>query len=266
MSKYLKNFEGHNDYDSYINNNPNLPNVSCCTTPYHVHYNPLPYPHMDVKIKKITDKTIYGLGDTIENRIFIYNDGNKDIINLEVETSDGTLISQKIIDLIPTGCYFVLEAAKTVTEEMILNGYTTTHYTIDGVTYEDETVTAEGDSSSSIDKPSGHLTITKVTTSRPSNGEYYALGESISYLVTVTNSGNLTITNIRVTDEKTENEWTIESLAPGMSREFTPSYIVRTEDVADGQVINIATATGTSPDHDMPDVPVDPGVDPEPCG
>ena len=51
-----------------------------------------------------------------------------------------------------------------------------------------------------------------------------------------------------------------------MSREFTPSYIVRTEDVADGQVINIATATGTSPDHDMPDVPVDPGVDPEPCG
>ena len=45
---------------------------------------------------------------------------------------------------------------------------------------------------------------------------------------------------------------------------FTTSYTVTEEDILAGEVVNEATGKGTSPDPDEPDVPVEPGVDPEP--
>ena len=110
----------------------------------------------------------------------------------------------------------------------------------------------------------GHLTIKKVTTSEPANGEAYALGEEISYQITVKNDGNLTITDITVKDELTGDEWTIASLAPNETKEFTAKYEVTEKDILNGEVLNVATAEGTSPDPDEPEVPVVPGEDPEP--
>ena len=112
----------------------------------------------------------------------------------------------------------------------------------------------------------GHLTVTKVTTNEPANGEAYALGEEITYKITVKNDGNLTITDITVKDELNGDEWTIASLAPEASEDFETSYTVTEDDVLAGKVVNVATATGTSPDPEKPDVPVTPGEDPEPTG
>ena len=111
----------------------------------------------------------------------------------------------------------------------------------------------------------GHVTITKVTTSKPGNGEAYALGEEITYEITATNDGNLTVTDITVTDELTGGKWTIQSLAPGETSEpIKTSYVVTEADILAGQVVNVATASGTSSDPDEPDVSADPGEDPEP--
>ncbi len=99
-----------------------------------------------------------------------------------------------------------------------------------------------------------------MTTSEPANGETYALGETITYTVTVKNDGNLTITDITVTDELTENEWTIASMAPGDEQGFAASHKVTEDDILAGEVVNVATAKGTSPDPDQPDVPVEPGT------
>ncbi len=98
----------------------------------------------------------------------------------------------------------------------------------------------------------------------PANGETYALGEKITYKITVKNDGNLTVTKIEVEDELTGDTWTIDALKPGESKEFTAEYMVTEADILAGSVVNVATATGTSPDPDKPDVPVDPGEDPEP--
>lgn len=117
---------------------------------------------------------------------------------------------------------------------------------------------------SPIEDKNGHLTVEKVTTSSPSNGKSYSLGETITYKISVTNDGNLTIINIKVTDELTGDEWTIESLAPGETKDFETTYVVTEQDIVNGEVLNVATATGLSPDNDSPDVPVDPGTDPEP--
>ena len=75
----------------------------------------------------------------------------------------------------------------------------------------------------------------------------------------MTNDGNLTITDITVTDELTGDEWALESLAPSESKEYTASYTVTEADILAGKVVNVATGKGTSPDPKVPDVPVEPG-------
>lgn len=44
MSKYLKLFQTHSEYETYINDNPSLPNVSICKDDLLVHYNPYSEP------------------------------------------------------------------------------------------------------------------------------------------------------------------------------------------------------------------------------
>ena len=125
-----------------------------------------------------------------------------------------------------------------------------------------------GEKEDPTEPKNGHLVIAKTTTSTPKNGSSYALGETITYKITATNDGNLTLTNVIVEDALTgnagEKAWTIESLAPGESKEFTAEYVVTEADILAGKVVNVATAKGTSPDPDKPDVPVVPGEKEDP--
>ena len=88
------------------------------------------------------------------------------------------------------------------------------------------------------------------------------LGETITYRITVTNDGNVTLRNVVVTDELTGAEWTIESLAPGASRDFTTSYVVTEKDVGAGKVVNVAVAEADNPNFDPKD-PNDPNNPPK---
>ena len=83
-----------------------------------------------------------------------------------------------------------------------------------------------GEEEDETEDKNGHLTINKETTSTPANGTGYALGETITYKITVVNDGNLTITDITVTDDLTGDEWTIPSLDPGAEQTFTAEYVV----------------------------------------
>ena len=78
----------------------------------------------------------------------------------------------------------------------------------------------------------------------------------------MTNDGNVTITDITVTDELTGNEWTIDSLAPDEDVVFETSYTVTKKDLEAGKVVNVATATGFDPEEEEPEVV--PGTDEEP--
>ena len=99
--------------------------------------------------------------------------------------------------------------------------------------------------------PNAHITITKDTAGDQPEDKIYAKGEQILFEVTVTNDGNLTITNIVVTDELTKDEWTIEELKPGESQTFAcNSYTVTLQDAIEAKVINKATGTGEGPDED----------------
>uniref|UniRef100_UPI0015C7B280 DUF7507 domain-containing protein n=1 Tax=Winogradskyella undariae TaxID=1285465 RepID=UPI0015C7B280 len=97
-------------------------------------------------------------------------------------------------------------------------------------------------------------------------------GDVINYTFTVTNTGNVTVSNINVTDANVAVIGGPIDLAPGAtdSTTFTASYILEQTDVDAGYVYNIATATGEDPSGDpvedesedpSPLDPSDPGYD-----
>ena len=202
----------------------------------------------------------YALGETIEYRITVTNDGNLTITDTTVEdelTGDKWLVSS-----IEPGESREFTAEYVVTEEDILAGSVVNEATAKGTSPDPEkpdVPVVPGEEEDPTEPTNGHLTIEKVTTSTPSNAEKYALGEKITYKITATNDGNLTLTDVAVTDELTGDEWNIDTLAPGESKDFTAEYVVTEKDILAGQVVNEATAKGDSPDPEKPNVPVDPG-------
>ena len=100
-------------------------------------------------------------------------------------------------------------------------------------------------------EPNPSLKVEKTTTSTPEEGEAYKLGETIEYKIVVTNDGNLTIKNVVVEDEFTDDEWKVETMAPGAVAEFTTSHVVDEDDILAGTVVNEATANGEN-DSDTP--------------
>ena len=219
-------------------------------------------------IKETTSETPeggYKLGETVTYKITVVNDGNLTITDITA-TDERTGDEWKIDSLAP-GESKEYTASTTVTEGDILSGHIINDATAKGKSPdpdEPDVPVTPGKTDDDPEDPNGHLTVNKETTSTPKDEKGYAEGEVITYKITAVNDGNLTITNINVIDDLTGDKWPVESLAPGATKEFETSYTVTAEDAAAGEVLNVATAEGKSPDPKNPDVPVTPGEDPEP--
>ncbi|MCA3573782.1 MAG: DUF11 domain-containing protein, partial [Aestuariivirga sp.] len=78
-----------------------------------------------------------------------------------------------------------------------------------------------------------------------------AIGEEITYSFTVTNNGNVTLTDITLTDPKVDipPDLKIAALEPGQSDSgtFTARYFLKQEDLDARKVVNTATVTGNTP-------------------
>ena len=204
----------------------------------------------------------YELGEEIDYKITVTNDGNMTINNITL-TDDLTGDEWTIESLTP-GESKVFTATFTVREEEILAGNIINVADVVGTSFDPESpeVTASKDVTSPADDPNGSLSVDVVTTNEPTNQEGYELGEEIVYEITVLNAGNLTITGINVVDKLTGDVWTIASLAPKKSQTFKAHHRVTEADILSGEVINIITANGTSPNPDNPEVNAS-GEDPE---
>ena len=81
-----------------------------------------------------------------------------------------------------------------------------------------------------------------------------AVGDIIEYTLTVTNTGNVTLTNVTVTDPLTGFNQVIATLAAGESKVFDTEYAVTQEDIStngggDGDIDNTATADSDQTDE-----------------
>jgi gliding motility-associated-like protein/uncharacterized repeat protein (TIGR01451 family) len=81
------------------------------------------------------------------------------------------------------------------------------------------------------------------------NENYSSVGDILNYTITVTNTGNVTLYQITVTDVLTGLITTIESLAPDSTTDYTQNYTVTQEDIVRGFVTNIARANGFTPNE-----------------
>ncbi|MCC8045523.1 MAG: DUF11 domain-containing protein [Clostridiales bacterium] len=217
------------------------------------------------------DGEAYALGETITYMLTLTNVGNVTITDIVVEDAltGNSGENAWTVESLEPGESLEFTASYIVTEADILTGSVMNQATAAGWVPSGDTadstasdsdgemtpVTLEDTESARREDPTQDpdtvMTLVKETTSTPADGEAYELGEEITYKITVTNVGNVTLTNVVVEDELTgnsgENAWTVDALAPGESVEFTTSYTVTEADVLAGSVINEAGASAESP-------------------
>uniref|UniRef100_UPI0004932145 DUF7507 domain-containing protein n=1 Tax=Pedobacter sp. R20-19 TaxID=1270196 RepID=UPI0004932145 len=75
------------------------------------------------------------------------------------------------------------------------------------------------------------------------------VGETINYTFKVENTGNVTVSDLNITDTKVTVTGGPITLAPGATDNatFTAAYTITQADVDAGRVDNLATATGKDP-------------------
>ncbi len=95
----------------------------------------------------------------------------------------------------------------------------------------------------------GKATLSK--TSSTSANYYDQVGDILTYDLAVTNTGNVTLTNLVITDTSAAvSGSTITSLARGASVTLTASDTVTQSDLDAGKIVNTASLTGTYSDAD----------------
>ena len=230
------------------------------------------------------------LGTKITYTITVKNTGNVPYTNVNftdlLQNGDATVTGE-----IPTYGTLAVNEEKSFTVEYIVteadllkesinNKVTAEADEIEYTYYEGETektgkATPKGDAqvTDNTDAASASFTSTKTTTSTPKNEKGYELGETITYEIKVTNDGNLTLTDVEVTEKlagaviKASSDYTVSGsvatiaeLKPGQTVIVNVEYVVTEADILAGSVKNVATVKGNGPDDKDPD-PKDPGTD-----
>ncbi|MCS5491195.1 DUF7507 domain-containing protein, partial [Algoriphagus limi] len=216
----------------------------------------------DTAALSVTKTQIGGLnpvtaaGQIITYEIVVENTGSAILTNVVVSddlAGSATLIGGDDVNpgVLDIGEIWTYSAAYTVTQNDIDSGLDLIN-TASVTTF--ELPTPLEDSASTGVSQTAELTVTKtadVTT-------YDAVDDVITYTITVQNTGNVTLTNVSVTDPLTGLDETIASLAPGVTETYTTTYTITQADLDAGSVENTATATdGTTTGSDTETVTAD---------
>lgn len=180
------------------------------------------------------------VGETLGYTITTTNSGNQTIRGVSVTdamlgtlacTLDGVAAAGNVVlaptkALVCTGSYVVKQ---TDIDNQALRNFASAR----GSNPLGGTVTATDDVTHPVALPVPGLEVTKVITPAPGPDDAFsAVGQDVTFLVTVRNTGNVTLTSTTVTDDLVDGSCTVGALAPGASDsscEFV--YIVKQSDI-----------------------------------
>lgn len=225
--------------------------------------------HITLEKTVVDPKDLYEPGDTVTYQITAANNGNLTLENIHVEdalvgkTGDNAWTIDQIApgetkDL-GTVTYTVKDTDASEEQSSTLTN--TASVFEKNITYGETIVPltcVDGTARVSIAQNNPSLAIIKeVNRGEDGNGKAgdFAVGEEIPYTITVTNNGNVTVSNITVEDvlvKTNGNEvipdvaLTSDTLAPGTSATAEVIYTVTEADVIAGSVVNTAAASGTT--------------------
>ena len=209
-------------------------------------------------------------GDIVVYTIKVENTGNYKANNLIItdllpvefakpEESDSNVTidnetNQVIINELPAGTAFTIEAAYEVTQEDVDNLEKITNTAI--VKYGEEEKEDEDDTVETLRKED--FEIYKTAKIQPREDEITPekaeIGDKILYTITVKNTGTVTLKNILVADEMLEIEEEIDVLEVNETKTLTETYEVTKTDIDralenEGIITNIAIATYAKEDE-----------------
>ena len=209
-------------------------------------------------------------GDIVVYTIKVENTGNYKANNLIItdllpvefakpEESDSNVTidnetNQVIINELPAGTAFTIEAAYEVTQEDVDNFEKITNTAI--VKYGEEEKEDEDDTVETLRKED--FEIYKTAKIQPREDEITPekaeIGDKILYTITVKNTGTVTLKNILVADEMLEIEEEIDVLKINETKTLTETYEVTKTDIDralenEGIITNIAIATYAKEDE-----------------
>jgi uncharacterized repeat protein (TIGR01451 family) len=194
-------------------------------------------------------------GDTISYAFTVTNIGNVTLSNVTLaDTVGGVTISGGPIGSLAPGATdtATFTGSYSVTQADIDSGSFTNIATVTGTPPSGPNVSDPDDDTQQLSQTK-EIELVKDGTLHDDDGKPgVTAGDTISYTFTVTNTGNVILTNVTLADTVggvTISGGPIGSLAPGATDTgtFTGSYTLTQADINSGSFTNIATVTGTPP-------------------
>ncbi|WP_353195700.1 gliding motility-associated C-terminal domain-containing protein, partial [Parapedobacter defluvii] len=207
--------------------------------------------------KGVTSEGPYDVGDQIKYfNIVVTNTGNVTLTDIVVSDDNAEIISGSPVARLKPGESASVMAQHVVTQADIDAGEVINQASVSGTDPEgnrtpeflsddpntpetgDETVTPVAQTPAiRIDKAADKLLIERQ-------------GERIGYQLQITNTGNVTLHDVEITDPLTGFVHQVARIRPGVANAhtFRTSYVTTTADLAAGEIVNTATVTALSPD------------------
>ena len=240
---------------------PIIPPTDTETTP-----TPVAGPSLTIdKIASLNDTNSNGLadaGETIDYSFVLLNNGNIDLTDVSVDDPKAGPVTCDPTTLEPgESVTCTADNAYTVTEQDIIDGGVVNVATGNATTPPGVDPIAPPTDTETTPTPvaSANLSIDKSASLNDTNSNGLAdAGETIDYSFVLTNTGNVSLTDVSVDDPKagpvTCNPTT---LAPGESVTCATDspYTVTETDIIEGGVVNVATGNATTPAEVEPIVP-----------
>ena len=203
--------------------------------------------------KSVAEKTLT-VGETLHYSFLVTNTGNVTLAPVTINDHEFTGHGTRPVVTCPAGAAALAPAASVtctatyaVTEADVDAGSVSNTATASGKTPASQTITSAPSSAKVEGVRSPAITVVK--SASPST--FSVAGETITYSFDVTNSGNVTLTSVKVKDHGLPGLSAITcphtTLAAGASQTCTATYLTTAADVDAGSVTNHATAQGDPP-------------------